>query len=160
MMDTTTEVINALERAPNIIVPLVHEAPRAILKRRPSPRKWSIHEHACHLSVVHNLFFARLDQMLNDPHPVITPYDPGTHDPADALLGMDLNTSIERYVLDRRLLVDRVRTLKPADWRRTAEHAEYNQYSVFIMFRHLALHDFFHAYRIEDLLLKREWPAE
>lgn len=30
-------------------------------------------------------------------------------------------------------------------------------YSVFIMFRHLALHDFFHAYRIEELLLKREW---
>jgi hypothetical protein len=30
-------------------------------------------------------------------------------------------------------------------------------YSVFIMFRHLALHDFFHAYRIEELLLKKEW---
>jgi hypothetical protein len=28
------------------------------------------------------------------------------------------------------------------------------------MFRHLALHDFFHAYRIEELLLKREWPEE
>ena len=25
------------------------------------------------------------------------------------------------------------------------------------MFRHLALHDFFHAYRIEELLLKKEW---
>jgi hypothetical protein len=28
---------------------------------------------------------------------------------------------------------------------------------VFIMFRHLALHDFFHAYRIEELLLKKAW---
>jgi hypothetical protein len=28
------------------------------------------------------------------------------------------------------------------------------------MFRHLALHDFFHAYRIEELLLNREWAAE
>jgi hypothetical protein len=25
------------------------------------------------------------------------------------------------------------------------------------MFRHLAFHDFFHAYRIEELLLKKEW---
>jgi hypothetical protein len=25
------------------------------------------------------------------------------------------------------------------------------------MFRHLALHDFFHAYRIEELLLKKAW---
>jgi hypothetical protein len=44
-----------------------------------------------------------------------------------------------------------------ADWNRTAEHGEYSHYSVFIMFRHLALHDFFHAYRIEELLLKKEW---
>jgi hypothetical protein len=25
------------------------------------------------------------------------------------------------------------------------------------MFRHLALHDFLHAYRVEELLLKRDW---
>jgi len=31
---------------------------------------------------------------------------------------------------------------------------------VFIMFRHLALHDFFHAYRIEELLLNRDWSTE
>lgn len=40
-----------------------------------------------------------------------------------------------------------------------AEHGEYSHYSVFIMFRHLALHDFFHAYRIEELLLKKEWAV-
>jgi hypothetical protein len=28
------------------------------------------------------------------------------------------------------------------------------------MFRHLALHDFFHAYRIEELLLRKEWALE
>ena len=28
-----------------------------------------------------------------------------------------------------------------------------------MMFRHLALHDFFHAYRIEELLLRKDWPA-
>ena len=37
---------------------------------------------------------------------------------------------------------------------------EYSHYSVLVMFRHLALHDFFHAYRIEELLLKREWTPE
>ena len=51
------------------------------------------------------------------------------------------------------------RQLSAADWARTAEHGEYSHYSVFIMFRHLALHDFFHAYRIEELLLKKEWAG-
>jgi len=156
-MNTPTAVIEALERAPGIVVPLVREVPPALLTRRPTPTKWSAHEHACHLAVVHRLFFDRLDQILASPAPVITPYDPGQSDPDDLLLRMDLDDSLQRYVEDRRRLVDRLRQLSPADWARTAEHGEYSHYSVFIMFRHLALHDFLHAYRIEELLLKREW---
>ena len=45
------------------------------------------------------------------------------------------------------------------DWARPARHDEYNAYSVFTMFRHLALHDFHHAYRIEELLFRKDWPA-
>lgn len=157
MMETSTAVIEALERAPGIVVPLVREVPPALLKRRPSPTKWSAHEHACHLAAVHRLFFERLEQILASPAPVITPYDPGQSDPDDFLLRMDLDDSLQRYAEDRRRLVDRLRQLSPADWARTAEHGEYSHYSVFIMFRHLALHDFLHAYRIEELLLKREW---
>ena len=155
--ETALAVIAALERAPSIVLPLVQEVPAAVLKQRPAPKKWSAHEHACHLAVVHKLFFDRLDLMLTSPAPVITPYDPGQSDPDDLLLGMDLADSLKRYVDDRARLVARLRELSSNDWHRTAEHREYSHYSVLIMFRHLALHDFFHAYRIEELLLKREW---
>lgn len=156
-MDSVSSVIEALERAPGVVIPLVREVPAATLKRRPAPRKWSAHEHACHLAAVHKLFFDRLDYMLAHPAPVITPYDPGTQDADDALLQVDLRTALESYVQDRARLTARLRILSPSDWQRTASHGEYSHYSVFIMFRHLALHDFFHAYRIEELLLKREW---
>jgi len=156
-MDTIDAVIDALERAPDLVIPLVREVPPAILKRRPAPRKWSAHEHACHLAHVHQLFFGRLDVMLASPAPVITPYQPGDQDADDLLLNMDLDGSIERFATDRERLVERLRQLAPSEWTRTAEHGEYNRYSVFIMFRHLALHDFFHAYRIEELLLKKDW---
>jgi hypothetical protein len=159
-MDTTTAVVDALDRAPGMVVPLVREVRPAVLRRRPAPKKWSAHEHACHLAVVHRLFFDRLEQILASPAPVITPYDPGERDPDDLLLKMDLDDSLRRYVDDRRRLVERIRQLSASDWRRTAEHGEYSHYSVFIMFRHLALHDFFHAYRIEELLLKKEWASE
>jgi hypothetical protein len=154
------DLIDALARAPRIVVPLVREMPPALLKRRPASGKWSAHEHACHLAVVHDLFFRRLDQMLSQPAPVITPYDPGTQDPDDALLKLDLDASLDAYVRDRASLVERLRQLSLADWQRTAEHGEYSHYSVFIMFRRLALHDFFHAYRIEELLLCRDWADE
>jgi hypothetical protein len=98
--------------------------------------------------------------LLASPAPVITPYDPGQSDPDDLLLGMDLNESLQKYVEDRRRLVVRLRRLSAGEWNRTAEHGEYSHYSILIMFRHLALHDFFHAYRIEELSLKKEWTQE
>jgi len=158
-MKTAAAVIEALDRAPGIVVPLVREVPSTLLKRRPAPGKWSAHEHACHLAVVHQLFADRLEHMLASPSPVIAPYDPGKNDPGDRLLGMDLNDSLQQYVDDRSRLVERLRRLSPNDWNLTAEHGEYSHYSVLIMFRHLALHDFLHAYRIEELLLKKEWAA-
>ena len=151
-------IVDALERAPSVVVPLVRQARPEVLKRRPPSGKWSIHEHACHLAEVHALFFSRLDVMLSQENPAIRSYDPGRDDPDDHLLQLDLDEALDRFANERRRLVDRLRRLAPADWTRTARHDEYNSYSVFTMFRHLALHDFFHAYRIEELLLRRDWP--
>ena len=155
----TEALIAALERAPAVVIPLVRQAAPAILKRRPAPGEWSIHENACHLAEVHPLFVRRLDLMLAETDPAIISYDPGRDDPEDALLKLDLDASLRRFEEDRGRIVARLRTLTPAEWARTARHDEYNAYSIFIMFRHLALHDFDHAYRIEELVLRKDWPA-
>jgi hypothetical protein len=146
------------EKNPRQIAAAVSGLPDKVLRYKPAPDKWSIHEHACHLAEVHPLMLQRLTVMLSDQDPVIRSYDPGRDDPDDRLLRLDLDDTIERYARDRTALVERLRRLTEAEWRRTAQHDEYNEYSVFTMFRHLALHDFLHAYRIEELLLKREWP--
>jgi uncharacterized damage-inducible protein DinB len=158
-MTSTEDLMTTLERAPGIVIPLVRQADPAVLKRRPPSGKWSIHEHACHLAEVHGLFFERLDLMLAQDNPAITSYDPGRDDPEDALLRIDLEHAMRRFAEDRGRLVGRLRRLRPEDWTRPGRHEEYNSYSVFTMFRHLALHDFFHAYRIEELLLHKDWPA-
>ena len=158
-MNDPAAVIDALARAPEIIVPMVREIPPEVLKRRPAPKRWSAHEHACHLAHVHGLFFDRLDQMLAQPAAVIHPYQPGDQDSDDMLLAMDLDESLARFTSDRARLVARLRTLSPAEWAVTARHPEYRTYSVFIMFRHAALHDFLHGYRIEELLLGPDGDA-
>src|SRR6187551_2627274 len=158
-MNTVPAILDALRRAPDIVLPLVREVPPSILKRRPAPRRWSAHEHACHLGHVHSLFFERLDRMIDEPAPAITPYQPGDQDDDDFLLRMDLADALGRYVGDRAHLVARLRSLPDEIWARTAVHPEYREYSVFIMFRHVALHDFLHAYRIEELLLRPDWEV-
>src|SRR5512147_3280382 len=107
-MHSIPAVIDALRRAPEIVVPLVWEVPSSILKRRPAPRRWSAHEHACHLAHVHGLFFDRLEYMLTNPAPVIRPYLPGDQEADDLLLRMDLDACLDRFVLDRERLVARL----------------------------------------------------
>ena len=156
-MESIATVIEALERAPNIVIPLVREMRDEWLKRRPHPDRWSVHEHACHLAAVHPLFQRRLKQFVSEEKPVIKPYDPAVDDPDDALIKMDLDEALDRFGRDREELVAQLRGLDDAMWSRTADHTEYDHYDMFIMFRHLSLHDLFHAYRIEELVLRKDW---
>jgi hypothetical protein len=158
-MNNPEAIITALHNGPAIILPLVREIPAHVLKRRPQPDKWSAHEHACHLAEVHALFFSRLDLMLNESHTRIAAYYPDEATEEGSLLKVDLDEALQRFANDRARLVERLRRLSDDDWQRTAEHEEYAHYSVLIMFRHVALHDMLHAYRIEELLLKRDWAA-
>lgn len=63
-MDTTATIVEALERAPGIVIPLVREVPPGVLKRRPVSSKWSAHEHACHLALHDFLHAYRIEELL------------------------------------------------------------------------------------------------
>lgn len=157
MSDSINVTISALENFPQILLPLIREIPADLLKRRPQPAKWSAHEHAVHLAEVHGLFFDRLDLMLAEENPRIKSYEPSRDEEDGALLKKDLNESLEEFASKRKILIEKLKQLSPADWQRTGRHEEYAHYSIFIMLRHLALHDNLHAYRIEELLLKKDW---
>lgn len=156
-MNSPEAVIVALGNAPAIITPLVREVPAENLKRRPQPGKWSAHEHACHLAEVHALFTSRLERMLAEERPRLKSYSPDEAAEEGALLKVDLDEAMDRFCRDREQLVETLKDLTEDDWLREAVHEEYDHYTVLIMFRHLALHDMLHAYRIEELMLKKDW---
>jgi hypothetical protein len=156
-MSDTTILISALETAPGVIVPMIREVPPQILKRRPSPKKWSAYEHACHLSQSDSLFRDRLDLILSTPSPYIRSVEPTAEEEEGSMLEIDLDAQLGRYVRERASLVERLKKLSPEEWQKTAEHEAFDHYSVFIMFRHVLNHEMLHAYRIEELLLKNDW---
>jgi uncharacterized damage-inducible protein DinB len=156
-MNNTQTLITALENAPEIIIGLIREVPPQLLKRRPSPNKWSAHEHACHLASGDKAFLARLDLMLSDPAPYIKYMAPSQEEEAGSFLKIDLDEALDQYVRDRARVVKRLKELSAEDWQRTAQHEEYSRYSVKIMFRQLLTHEMLHAYRIEELMLKKDW---
>ena len=157
IMSGTDALISALETAPGVIIPLIREVPLQILKRRPSPAKWSAYENAIHLTQTDAPFRARLDLILSTPEPVIKSIENSPEDEAGAMLEVDLDKSLARYVRERATLVARLKQLTPDEWLKTAVHEAFDHYSVFIMFRHVLNHEMLHAYRIEELLLKKDW---
>jgi hypothetical protein len=150
-------VIEQLGRGPAIVKELIYAMPPESRKRRPAPGVWSAHEHAVHLPAIYPLIMRRLDVMLNEPKPFIADYEPSRDDQDGALLKLDLDTEMDRFVRERGALIERISSLTPEEWAITAEHGGYGQYGVYIMFRHIALHDFSHAYKIEDRLLRKSW---
>lgn len=156
MSDTNT-LITALATAPGVIIPLIREVPESILRRRPRPGKWSAYEHAVHLSQTDKLFRDRLDLILSEPEPFIEVKENTAEEEAGAMLEVDLDASLDRYVRERASLVEWLKTLTPEEWQKTAVHEAFDHYSVFIMFRHVLNHEMLHAYRIEELLLKKDW---
>ena len=156
-MDDALTLIATLQSAPRIIIGLVREMPPQNLKRRPSPTKWSAHEHACHISTVDTAYLSRLELMLSDPEPYIKSMLPSADEEAGSLLNTDLDEALGLYVRERARLVERLKELSEGEWQRTAKHEEYSHYSVFIMFRDLLLHEMLHAYRIQELMLKKDW---
>ncbi len=155
-MDTQT-LIASLEAAPGIIIGLIREVPPQNLKRRPAPNKWSAHEHACHISTGQATFLSRLELILSDPHPQIKSMAPSPEEETGSLLSVNLEEALGRYVRERALVVERLKELSAEDWQRTAEHEAFSHYSVHIMFRHLLMHEMLHAYRIDELMLKKDW---
>ena len=155
-MNTQT-LIASLEAAPGIIIGLVREVPPQNLKRRPAPDKWSAHEHACHISTGHAAFLSRLELMISNQHPQIKSIAPSPDEEAGSLLSVDLDEALGRYAQERALLVKRLKELSVEDWQRTAEHEAFSHYSVHIMFRHVLIHEMHHAYRIDELMLKKDW---
>ncbi len=149
-------LLSALEGVPNLIIPMLREMPPENVKRRPAPKKWSAHEHACHLGAVHGLFFDRLERMLREDGATVVPYNPES-EPEDMLIKMDLDATLAKFAKERKEILAKIRPLTPAQWARTARHPDYSTYTVYIMFRHLLLHDMLHGYRIEELAYKRNW---
>jgi uncharacterized damage-inducible protein DinB len=155
--DCIETVIEQLARGPRFVRELIYEVPPELRKRRPAPGVWSAHEHAVHLLAVHPIMLARLEQMLRDPTQPIKSYEPSRDEPDDALLKLDLDTEMNRFERERSAMIERLKELTPSEWAITTPHEEYSHYSIYIMFRHLALHDLYHAYRIEERLLRKEW---
>lgn len=162
MVNAMTDTFNAepelaaLASGPAFLRDLLSQIPADLLKKPRKPGKWTIHEHAVHLTVIDDVMIGRLGLFRARPRPSIVPYQPGEGVAAVDLFAMDLTQRLEIFEQSRPRLVDAFRALAPADWQKQADHPEYIIYTPRIMLRHLVMHEHLHGYRIEELWLTKD----
>lgn len=159
-MSEIQAVLTALENAPALLASLIQAVPEPLRRRRPAPAKWSAHEHLCHVTSLEPRFRARLERMLSEDNPLVEPLSPAPEDHTGALLCLDLDEALAAFTRDRGELAARLRELPEEGWKRRAKHPDYETYDVFVLARHMVVHDMLHGYRIEETLQRREWPDE
>lgn len=152
----TGDKLAILAVGPALLRDLLREIPTDLHKAARKPGKWTIHEHAVHLTMIDEIMIGRLDLFRRQEQPVITPYQPGKDEEAGSLLEMNLEDRLAGFDGSRARLIVAFEKLTPAEWEREATHPEYVRFTPGIMLRHLMMHDHHHLYRIEELWLTRD----
>ena len=119
------------------------------LERRTVPEKWSLAELACHLWRVQQLFEERLDAMLQRDEPTFESYAPENDPDFPRLVASRRGREAVRAFLEaRERFADRLETIGPNEWRRTALHPTFAKFDVEFLIEYMVHHEAHHVYQM------------
>ena len=115
---------------------------------------WTICKHLSHLVQTQKLLYERILKFKNEDNPVIKPYFPDKDEIEKNDLGVP--ELIEKFKAIRNDQIELLESLSEKDFRKKAVHEEYKKYDLEIIMNHILFHDYWHMYRIEELLLTKD----
>lgn len=155
-MQDIPDLLETLKRSPNILSRFVRSIPENKLDVRRGEGFWTIAEHYSHLAQVQPMLLKRIERFLNEDHPEFVPYNPGSSEEPATPPRMSIESALDQFTCYRAC---QLRLLESADencWKKKATHPEYEEYSLYILTRHVLMHDHWHMYRMEELWLTRD----
>lgn len=151
---------------PHIIAALGHSAPvlknlaasiaEASLHRRRGEGFWTIAEHIDHLAAVQPMLGGRIKRFLDEEAPEFVPFIPSEDDAEPEKPLMAVPAAVAAFAAGRNEQIEMLNKAKNSDWIKTGKHPEYEQYTLYILARHILMHDHWHLYRMEELWLTRD----
>jgi hypothetical protein len=125
------------------------EAP--LLRERPDPARWSIHEHLMHLAETQDVFMERIAHMLTEERPRVEPFVPDEARTRGAYLGRNIEEGLRMLHRQREHLLALLSSLDDAQWKREGQHPEMRHYTVELCAEALMRHEEHHLYAIFEL---------
>jgi uncharacterized damage-inducible protein DinB len=156
-MHDIQDQLETLRRAPKILVEFVKTIPHNKIDLRRGEGFWTIAEHVSHLAQVQPMLLNRFERFMNEDHPEFVPYIPGkAEEEPDNPPRMDITAALDQFAECRGKQLLLLESADDATWGKTATHPEYETYSLYILTRHVLMHDYWHMYRMEELWLTRD----
>jgi hypothetical protein len=156
-MEDIRDLLEGLRGTPRILGNFVKTIPGSKLDVRRGDGFWTIAEHVSHLAQVQPMLLARIERFINEEHPEFKPYLPekGEEEPATPPR-MSMTAALDHFAEYRGKQLLLLEKTEDATWKKTATHPEYESYSLYILARHVLMHDHWHMYRMEELWLTRD----
>lgn len=156
-MGDIPELLAGLGTTPKILREFVRTIPRERLDLRRGEGFWTIAEHVSHLAQVQQMLLDRFRRFVQEEHPVFIPFIPGREEDGPSTPPrLDTEESLHLFEQCRSQQLALLRSAGGDIWQRTASHPEYAHYSLYILTRHVLMHDHWHMYRMEELWLTKD----
>lgn len=157
IMSDIIDLLDGLRRTPNVLSAFVRTIPKKKLDLRRGEGFWTIAEHVSHLAQVQPMLLERLQRFMNEDHPEFVPYIPGEdEEEPHTPFRMDIATAVKQFTEHRNNQLELLEVADDSAWQKQATHPEYEHYSLYILVRHILMHDYWHMYRMEELWLSRD----
>ena len=140
---------------PGRLTRLVRRLPARQLKRRPTPKKWSIAEILAHLADAELMGGTRIRMILGAPGTKIQAFDQDDWARAMRYREQDARQSLEAFCVMRERNLALLRSLTPRQWKQYGMHQERGKETVARVVEMFAGHDLNHLKQIERLAKQR-----
>jgi uncharacterized damage-inducible protein DinB len=155
-MQDIPALLGCLKRSGPILSQFVQSIPAETMHRRRGDGFWTPAEHLAHLAEVQPMMLGRLQRFMDEDHPEFVPFIPGEGEAEDRPPQMEAAEALTAFADVRNRQVALLEAADADTWQKTGSHPEYEQYSLYILVRHILMHDHWHMYRMEELWLTRE----
>jgi hypothetical protein len=137
---------------PKKLAQLLRGVPKAKLRKRPAPGKWSVHEIMTHLSDAEIVYAFRVRLILGAPGAPLIGYDQDVWVTAGHYEKRETPTALVQFTALRQATLALLKLLRPEQWKHAGMHSERGEESVEMTVSMMAGHDLNHIAQIERLL--------
>jgi hypothetical protein len=156
-MHDIPDLLEALGRSAKILSGFIQSIPENKLDLRRGEGFWTVAEHLSHLAQVQPMLLQRIERFAHEDRPEFIPYlPPGAKEEPDTPPRMQIADALDTFAQCRTRQLQILGNADDIIWKKPATHPEYEQYSLYILTRHILMHDHWHMYRMEELWLTRD----